>query len=112
MLRTLARRPKRFLKRTASFLMGAAVVLLYHRVYDTDFDPLLLSVSPDNFDAQMTYLRRRYALLSLDGAPSEPLEREACRAAPWRSRSTTATGTISGMRGRSSIGTGFRRRYS
>ena len=66
MLRTLARRPKRFLKRTASFLMGAAVVLLYHRVYDTDFDPLLLSVSPDNFDAQMTYLRRRYALLSLD----------------------------------------------
>ena len=66
MLRTLARRPKRFLKRTASFLMGAAVVLLYHRVYDTDFDPLLLSVSPDNFDAQMTYLRRRYALLSLE----------------------------------------------
>jgi len=64
MLRTLARRPKRFLKQTASFLMGAAVVLLYHRVYDTDFDPLLLSVSPDNFDAQMTYLRRRYALLS------------------------------------------------
>lgn len=46
--------------------MGAAVVLLYHRVYDTDFDPLLLSVSPDNFDAQMTYLRRRYALLSLE----------------------------------------------
>ena len=66
MLRTLARRPKRFLKQTASFLMGAAVVLLYHRVYDTDFDPLLLSVSPDNFDAQMTYLRRRYALLSLE----------------------------------------------
>ena len=66
MLRTLARRPKRFLKRTVSFLMGAAVVLLYHRVYDTDFDPLLLSVSPDNFDAQMTYLRRRYALLSLE----------------------------------------------
>jgi peptidoglycan/xylan/chitin deacetylase (PgdA/CDA1 family) len=66
MLRTLARRPKRFLKRTASFLMGAAVVLLYHRVSDTDFDPLLLSVSPDNFDAQMTYLRRRYALLSLE----------------------------------------------
>jgi peptidoglycan/xylan/chitin deacetylase (PgdA/CDA1 family) len=66
MLRTLARRPKRFLKRTASFLMGAAVVLLYHRVYDTDFDPLLLSVSPDNFDAQMTYLRRRYAVLSLE----------------------------------------------
>jgi hypothetical protein len=68
MLRTLARRPDGC-KRTASFLMGAAVVLFHHRVYDTDFDPLLLSVSPDNFDAQMTYLRRRARGAQSRGAP-------------------------------------------
>jgi peptidoglycan/xylan/chitin deacetylase (PgdA/CDA1 family) len=66
MLRTLARRPKHFIRQAASFLMGGAVVLLYHRVYDPGFDPLLLSVSPDNFAAQMAYLRRRYAVLSLE----------------------------------------------
>jgi peptidoglycan/xylan/chitin deacetylase (PgdA/CDA1 family) len=45
--------------------MGAAVVLLYHRVFEPEFDPQLLSVSPENFDAQMAYLRRRYAVVSL-----------------------------------------------
>jgi peptidoglycan/xylan/chitin deacetylase (PgdA/CDA1 family) len=59
MLRTLARR-------TASFLMGAVVVLLYHRVYDPEFDPQLLSVFPETFDTQMSHLRRRYAVLGLE----------------------------------------------
>jgi peptidoglycan/xylan/chitin deacetylase (PgdA/CDA1 family) len=66
MLRTLTHGSKHFVRRTASFLMGAAVVLLYHRVYDPDFDPQLLSVSSENFDTQIGYLRRRYAVLGLD----------------------------------------------
>jgi peptidoglycan/xylan/chitin deacetylase (PgdA/CDA1 family) len=65
MLRTLTKGPKHFIRRTASYLMGAAVILLYHRVYDPDFDPQLLSVFPENFDAQIGYLKRRYAVLGL-----------------------------------------------
>ena len=64
-LRALARPPRRLLRRARSFLIGGAVILLYHRVYDADFDPWLLSVSPKNFDDQMAHLRRHYALLSL-----------------------------------------------
>jgi peptidoglycan/xylan/chitin deacetylase (PgdA/CDA1 family) len=65
MLRALARRPRRLLRRTTSFFTGSAVVLLYHRVYDSDFDPLLLTVGRKHFDQQMAHLRRHYAVLSL-----------------------------------------------
>jgi len=64
-LRALARPPRRLLRRAASFLVGGAVILLYHRVHDTDFDPWLLSVSTKNFDDHMAHLRRHYAVLSL-----------------------------------------------
>ncbi|MBE0417463.1 MAG: polysaccharide deacetylase family protein [Coriobacteriia bacterium] len=44
---------------------GAALVLLYHRVADLDWDPQQLAVSRDNFVAQMRILSRRYRVLPL-----------------------------------------------
>ena len=64
-LRALARPPRRLLRRARSFLIGGAVILLYHRVHDADFDPWLLGVSLKNFDDHMAHLRERYAVLSL-----------------------------------------------
>ncbi len=66
MLQTFTSRPKQLIRRTTSYLLGAALVLLYHRVHDPSFDPLLLSVFPQNFDAHLAHLRRRYAVLSLE----------------------------------------------
>ncbi len=42
-----------------------STILLYHRVTDHKPDPLLLSVSIQNFDRQMSYLRRHYKVLQL-----------------------------------------------
>jgi peptidoglycan/xylan/chitin deacetylase (PgdA/CDA1 family) len=64
-LRALARPPRRLLRRARTFLLGGAVILLYHRVHDGDFDPWLLNVSLKNFDDHMAHLRQRYAVLSL-----------------------------------------------
>jgi peptidoglycan/xylan/chitin deacetylase (PgdA/CDA1 family) len=85
MLQAFASRPKRIIRRAASFLMGTAVVLLYHRVHDPKFDPQLLSVSPGNFDAQMAHLRRRYAVLSL----GELSERVVAGSVPRRAVAVT-----------------------
>ena len=41
------------------------VVLLYHRVAEPRFDPQLLDVAPQNFDAQMRVLSQRMAPLAL-----------------------------------------------
>lgn len=43
-----------------------AVVLLYHRVCDLDFDPLQLSVSPENFKQHLSHLKERYHVLTAD----------------------------------------------
>jgi peptidoglycan/xylan/chitin deacetylase (PgdA/CDA1 family) len=64
-LRALARPPRRLLRRATTFLLGGAVILLYHRVHDGGFDPWLLNVSLKHFDDHMAHLRRRYAVLSL-----------------------------------------------
>lgn len=64
-LRGIAGRARRSIRRTASFFTGEAVVLLYHRVFDPSFDPLLLSVSRENFNDQIEHLRSRYTVLSL-----------------------------------------------
>ncbi len=48
-----------------SGLGGAAVVLMYHRVYVPDLDPWKLSVTPAHFAEHMELLRRAYTPLSL-----------------------------------------------
>lgn len=56
----------RFLYRR--FLMifcNRAMILLYHRVSETENDPLLLSVNPNNFRAQMKYLKDNFNIISL-----------------------------------------------
>jgi peptidoglycan/xylan/chitin deacetylase (PgdA/CDA1 family) len=43
-----------------------AVILLYHRVTDLSLDPQQLSVSPENFDAQISHLRKYYSLIGVE----------------------------------------------
>ena len=43
-----------------------AVVLLYHRVFDSKVDPELLCVSNDNFNEHMKYLKKKYSVLTAD----------------------------------------------
>lgn len=42
------------------------LILLYHRIAGPRFDPLLLDVSPEHFDAHLTLLARDWAPLPLD----------------------------------------------
>jgi peptidoglycan/xylan/chitin deacetylase (PgdA/CDA1 family) len=46
-------------------LRPSVAVLLYHRVADELVDPFGLCVSPERFEDQLTWLSRRYAVLSL-----------------------------------------------
>lgn len=66
---------KQFLKKSPSrfkkIIFGAATIVLYHRVDTPKNDPLLLSVSPDNFRKQLTYLKNKYKIIHL----SELVER-------------------------------------
>jgi peptidoglycan/xylan/chitin deacetylase (PgdA/CDA1 family) len=43
-----------------------AVVLLYHRVYNLDFDPLELSVSPVHFNSQLLHLKNNFHVLNAE----------------------------------------------
>jgi len=43
-----------------------AIILLYHRVINTEYDPHELAVSPGSFVAQMRYLKKNYNIISLD----------------------------------------------
>jgi peptidoglycan/xylan/chitin deacetylase (PgdA/CDA1 family) len=43
-----------------------SVILLYHRVTDLELDPQQLSVSPENFDAQIRHLKTNYALIGIE----------------------------------------------
>jgi peptidoglycan/xylan/chitin deacetylase (PgdA/CDA1 family) len=43
--------------RIRNVLVNKAVVLSYHRIIDTDFDPLNLAVSPKNFEQQLNILK-------------------------------------------------------
>ncbi|HRH67176.1 MAG TPA: polysaccharide deacetylase family protein [Bacteroidia bacterium] len=45
---------------------GSCLVLLYHRVSDYTTDPQLLCVTPENFDAQLGYLRSNYNVLTVE----------------------------------------------
>jgi peptidoglycan/xylan/chitin deacetylase (PgdA/CDA1 family) len=58
---------KEKLKRKISRLKtGSCIVLLYHRVRDTNYDPQLLSVSHANFDAQLEYLKKHYNFITVE----------------------------------------------
>lgn len=59
---------RRKLKRLAHRLFGRArpIILMYHRVADTPIDPWSLSVSPENFAAQMRVLKRKRKPVPLD----------------------------------------------
>jgi peptidoglycan/xylan/chitin deacetylase (PgdA/CDA1 family) len=59
----------------------SALILLFHRVASRVFDPQLLCVAPENFRAQVDYLRQHYTLLGL----SELVQAIAARAVPRRS---------------------------
>ncbi len=65
-----ARGAKRLLKRTVTrtrrALSAPPVILCYHRVFRPERDPHLLSVSPENFRAQLEVIRRLAQPLALD----------------------------------------------
>ena len=49
-----------------SFLAPGGLVLGYHRVSDSGWDPLKLAISRDNFRHQLEYIAERYTPVSLD----------------------------------------------
>jgi peptidoglycan/xylan/chitin deacetylase (PgdA/CDA1 family) len=44
---------------------ASCVILLYHRVTDLDFDPQQLSVTPQNFENQIKFLRDNFNIITL-----------------------------------------------
>ena len=56
-------KPQRFI---ANIFDEPALILIYHRVTELDFDPQLLAVKPDNFYKQVKYLKENYNLVSVN----------------------------------------------
>ncbi len=52
--------------RIYSLTGGNCAILLYHRVTELESDPQSLSVSPTHFDAQLSYLKKNFRVLSVD----------------------------------------------
>jgi len=48
------------------FFSQNSIILLYHRVANVDDDPHLLSVEPNNFRAQLQYLKSKFNIISLE----------------------------------------------
>ena len=60
-------RGPRLLYRFLSNLIDTpAVVLIYHRVTNLPLDPQLLSVSPENFDNQIKFLKEKYLVMDIE----------------------------------------------
>ncbi len=53
-------------KKYRQFFYGQCAILLYHRVTRLETDPQLLSVTPENFDDQLKWIRKNFHLLSID----------------------------------------------
>lgn len=53
-------------KKYQKVFYGNCAVLLYHRVTRLENDPQLLAVSPENFDAQISFLKNKYTLITVD----------------------------------------------
>jgi peptidoglycan/xylan/chitin deacetylase (PgdA/CDA1 family) len=52
--------------RVLNMIDPPVVVLIYHRVTNLHFDPHLLAVSPENFRAQMRFLKRNYPVVRFE----------------------------------------------
>jgi peptidoglycan/xylan/chitin deacetylase (PgdA/CDA1 family) len=57
---------RRSRNRLLNLIDTAVVVLVYHRVTTLSSDPQLLAVSPENFRAQMKYLKDRFPLVRFE----------------------------------------------
>jgi peptidoglycan/xylan/chitin deacetylase (PgdA/CDA1 family) len=73
---------RRALRPLSKALFPGAIVIGYHRVADSEWDPLGLTVKPDNFAAQLDVLKKLRDIvtvgeLALRHAAGEPLERYA-----------------------------------
>ncbi len=69
------RRLRRLRNQTLNLLDSPVVVLTYHRVAVPAFDPHRLAVSPENFRAQMNFLRHNFPILRFEeewGTVKEP----------------------------------------
>jgi peptidoglycan/xylan/chitin deacetylase (PgdA/CDA1 family) len=56
-------KPQRFI---ANIFDTPALILIYHRITELDFDPQLLAVKPDNFYKQVKYLKENYNIVSVN----------------------------------------------
>jgi peptidoglycan/xylan/chitin deacetylase (PgdA/CDA1 family) len=57
---------RRLKNRFLNLLDPPVIILGYHRVAELSRDPHLIAVSPDNFRAQMRYLRKNFTLLGME----------------------------------------------
>lgn len=54
------------INRLLNFIDPPVIVLLYHRVTTLTSDPEMLAVSPDNFHAQLRYLKENFPIVRFD----------------------------------------------
>jgi peptidoglycan/xylan/chitin deacetylase (PgdA/CDA1 family) len=57
---------KRLRSKIENLFSKGVPVLMYHRIFSPESDPWQLSVSPENFERQLQFLRKRYKIVSLD----------------------------------------------
>lgn len=55
----------RYKNRIKNWFLKPTVIFYYHRVAEVDDDPHLLSVSPDNFEKQLLYLKKHFKIIEL-----------------------------------------------
>lgn len=63
MMRHIINRPISFYKK---IINKRAIILAYHRVFNSNSDPQLLAVSPTNFDEQISVIKKNYNPISFE----------------------------------------------